>query len=37
MVGATFDGKKGKHVNDVPAGVASPRSPSKSTSGAIKA
>jgi hypothetical protein len=33
-VGAIFDGKKGKRVDDAPAEGASPRSPSRSTSGA---
>jgi hypothetical protein len=33
-VGAIFDGKKGKRVDDAPGRAASPRSPSRSTSGA---
>jgi hypothetical protein len=36
-VGAIFDNKKGKHVDDAPRRAASPRSPSKSTSGARRA
>jgi hypothetical protein len=35
-VGAIFDGKKGKRVTTRPRRVASPRSPSRSTSGARK-
>jgi hypothetical protein len=36
-VGAIFDGKKGKHVDDTARRAASPRSPSRSTRGARKA
>jgi hypothetical protein len=37
-VGAIFDGKKGKRVDDVcPRRVANPKSPSRSTSGARRA
>jgi hypothetical protein len=36
-VGAIFDSKKGKCVDDAPAGAASPKTPSRSTSGARRA
>jgi hypothetical protein len=35
-VGAIFDGKKGKRVDDAPAKAAIPRSPTRRTSGASR-